>query len=377
VRPESIYSGNLELLIHYLNMVRAVLCGYYGMGNGGDEALLAALLQMLPKQVEPWVLSGNPAQTEMQHRVKAIDRKNAIAVINALRQSQIFIWGGGSLIQDVTSALSPLYYAGLMQLAQVMGLTTIAWAQGIGPLKRSFTQILAQQTFSGCDAISVRDRGSADLVAHWQRPVVLSPDPVWALDSAPVPHLWDLPAPRVAVNLRPHAQLTPARLERLTQALIDFQTATQACILLVPFQASQDLAIAQAIQPRLPGPSHLFALEDPRQLKGIFRGVEMAIAMRFHGLIMAAAEGCRCFALSYDPKVSQLMQDVAIPGWELAEMPDSASQICQIWLEHYANGNALAADQIQSLVDRALMHQAVLNDAIQSLPTAQLGDRSA
>ncbi len=345
-------------------MVRAVLCGYYGMGNGGDEALLASLLQMLPQQVEPWVLSGNPTQTAAQHRVKAIDRKDAIAIFSALRQSQVFIWGGGSLIQDVTSALSPLYYASLMQLAQLMGLTTIAWSQGIGPLRRSFTQRLAQQTFSGCDAISVRDRGSADLVARWQCPVVLAPDPVWALDSQPVPQLWDLPAPRVAVNLRPHSELTPARLERLTQALVAFQTATQACILLVPFQASQDLAIAQAIQPRLPGPSHLFALEDPRQLKGIFRGVEMAIAMRFHGLIMAAAEGCRCFALSYDPKVSQLMQDVDMPGWELAEIPDSASQICQTWLEHYANGSPLSPDQIHSLVDRALMHRDLLSETI-------------
>ena len=27
--------------------MRAVLCGYYGMGNGGDEALLASLLMPL------------------------------------------------------------------------------------------------------------------------------------------------------------------------------------------------------------------------------------------------------------------------------------------------------------------------------------------
>ncbi|PZV13958.1 MAG: polysaccharide pyruvyl transferase CsaB, partial [Leptolyngbya sp.] len=33
--------------------MRAVLCGYYGLGNGGDEALLATLLQMLPPSVTP------------------------------------------------------------------------------------------------------------------------------------------------------------------------------------------------------------------------------------------------------------------------------------------------------------------------------------
>ncbi|NEO59977.1 MAG: polysaccharide pyruvyl transferase CsaB, partial [Moorea sp. SIO4G2] len=38
-----------------MKQVKAVLCGYYGKGNGGDEALLASLLQMLPKSVKPIV----------------------------------------------------------------------------------------------------------------------------------------------------------------------------------------------------------------------------------------------------------------------------------------------------------------------------------
>ncbi len=41
-------------------MKQAVLCGYYGMGNGGDEALLATLLQMLPDNIEPIVLLEDP-----------------------------------------------------------------------------------------------------------------------------------------------------------------------------------------------------------------------------------------------------------------------------------------------------------------------------
>jgi len=340
--------------------MRAVLCGYYGMGNGGDEALLASLLQMLPPSVTPLVLSGNPTQTSDRYGVTAIQRKDAIAVLQAMRQSQVFIWGGGSLIQDATSALSPLYYIGLMQLAQRLGLKTIAWAQGIGPLKRPQTRWLAQQTFRRCTAVSVRDRGSATLLTDWQIPFTLAPDPVWAMESQPVEGLWNLPAPRVAVNLRTHPKLTPKRIECLTQALIAFQKATQTCILLVPFQKSQDLAIAQQIQPQLAGDSKILSLENPYQLKGLFRGVEMAIAMRLHGLIMAASAECRCFALSYDPKVNQLMNDVSIPGWNLEDIPTDPNQISRTWLDYYANGDALSTDQIGFLVDRALIHQEVL-----------------
>lgn len=361
--------SNLELITHNLQLsmttVRAVLCGYYGMGNGGDEALLASLLQVLPPHVTPVVLSGNPQQTRDRYGVEAVNRKDPRVVLTALRQAQVFIWGGGSLIQDATSALSPFYYLGLMQLAQRLGLITIAWAQGIGPLNRTFTRWLSRQTFARCSAVSVRDTASAALLTEWQIPFTLAPDPVWALSSTPVEGLWELPAPRVAVNLRCHPQLTESRLEHLIQALIAFQKATQVCLLLVPFQPSQDLAIAQAIQPRLPGASQILLQDDPQQLKGIFRGVEMAIAMRLHGLIMAAAEECRCFALSYDPKVTRLMADLALPGWELTEIPDNPNQICQIWLEHYANGDSLSPDKIQFLIDRALIHQAVLHEALQ------------
>jgi polysaccharide pyruvyl transferase CsaB len=344
--------------------IRAVLCGYYGKGNGGDEALLASLLQMLPEGVTPLVLSGNPTETRKRYKVQSCDRNSAFRVLKAMRNSDFFIWGGGSLIQDVTSVASPLYYAGLMGLARQLGLKTIAWAQGIGPLKRELTRRVARQSFASCTAVSVRDRGSAELLADWKIPFIIAPDPVWALDSSPVKGLWDLPAPRVAVTLRSHPALTPQRLANLTEALINFQKATQTCILLVPFQASQDLSIAESIQSQLPGSNQIFQIEDPRELKGLFRGVEMAIGMRYHSLIMAAAAECRCFALSYDPKVSQLMTDLDLPGWELAQLPDDPSIISQTWLEHYANGDPLSSDQIQSLVDRALMHRDLLTQAL-------------
>lgn len=347
-----------------MGQIRAVLCGYYGQGNAGDEALLASLLQMLPENVTPIVLSGTPEATRIRYGVASYSRKTFPQLWQALRQSDVFIWGGGSLIQDATSAFSPLYYVGLMGFAQQRRLKTIAWAQGIGPLKGQLTRFVARKAFAGCTSVSVRDRASAALLADWDISCTIAPDPVWALEATPVKGLWDLPAPRVAVTLRSHPQLTPARVANLTRALIDFQKATQTCILLVPFQPAQDLAIAQQIQPQLKGPNQIFCLEDPRELKGLFQGVEMAIGMRFHSLIMAAAWECRCFALSYDPKVTQLMQDLSIPGWELSQIPDDPHLITQTWLDHYANGDPLSADQIQSLVDRALIHRELLHEIL-------------
>jgi polysaccharide pyruvyl transferase CsaB len=344
--------------------MRALLSGYYGKGNGGDEALLATLLQMLPSHVTPVVLSGNPKETSQRYGVEAYDRMNIPTIINALRSSDAFIWGGGSLIQDATSAISPFYYVSLMALAQKMGLKTVAWAQGIGPLVRSQTKWVAQKTFAGCTQVSVRDTKSAALLTEWKIPHILAPDPVWALQSKPTPGLWDLPAPRVAVTLRSHSQLTTPRLERLTQALVDFQKATQTFIILLPFQKAQDYAIAQAIQPALPDVSKILHFEEPEILKGVFRGVDMAIGMRLHSLIMAASEGCKAFALSYDPKVNRLMEDTDMPGWDLANLPEDVNEISTAWIQHYANGESLSSDKIQFLLDRASIHKAVLSDAL-------------
>jgi polysaccharide pyruvyl transferase CsaB len=207
----------------------------------------------------------------------------------------------------------------------------------------------------------VRDRVSAQLLSDWGLSPLIAPDPVWALDSLPVKGLWDLPAPRVAVNLRSHPSLTPQRLEVLTEALIAFQKATQACILLVPFQHSQDLAITETLASRLPGSCPILEIDDPRELKGLFRGVEMTIGMRLHSLIMAAAEESICFALSYDPKVNRLMEELEMAGWNLENLPTDPNIISTAWLKAYANGDRLNSAQISSLKDRALIHRELLS----------------
>ena len=90
-----------------MSHTRAVLCGYYGMGNAGDEALLVSLLQMLPESVEPIVLSGDPQTTQKQYGVVSCHRKSTFDILKALKQSEVFLWGGGRLMQDSTRIARP------------------------------------------------------------------------------------------------------------------------------------------------------------------------------------------------------------------------------------------------------------------------------
>ena len=347
-----------------MSPTRAVLCGYYGMGNAGDEALLVSLLQMLPKSVEPIVLSGNPQDTKKSYGVYSCDRKSTFALLKILQQSDVFIWGGGSLMQDATSIASPIYYGGLMALAQQRGLKTIAWAQGIGPLNKSFTRWMTQQVLLGCNGISVRDNASAELLRSWQIEPVIAPDPVWAMENEVPPDLPNTDKPIVAVVLRSHYLLTKAQLQILIQAINDFQTQSDSFILLIPFQPQQDRAIAEQISARLQQNRAIMSVPNPKQLKGLFKSVKMAIGMRLHSLIMAASEGCSCFAISYDPKVTQLMSELNLSGYELKDLPQDPEIITAAWLEHLEEQRAIEPIKIKSLIDRALIHQQLLKQVI-------------
>ncbi len=346
--------------------MQAVICGYYGQGNGGDEALLVSLLEMLPSHVKPIVLSANPEQTSQSYGVESCPNRSFPQIIKVLRRSQIFIWGGGSLMQDATSFASPFYYGGLMFLAQKLDLKTIAWAQGVGPIKRPLIRWFTRQILKKCTAVSVRDQTSAQLLDQWKILYTLAPDPVWLLMAQKSELKNNLSAPLVAVNLRHHSLLTPDRLEILITAFVQFQQATATNFLLIPFQTSQDLDLAKAIASRLKANYQIVQELDPRKLKGLFQEVDLTIGMRLHSLIMAASEGSRCFALSYDPKVSRLMEEVKIPGWELADLPNNPDAISQIWQTVYQQAIPLSESQHQNLIEQTLAHKAVLEKVCQS-----------
>jgi polysaccharide pyruvyl transferase CsaB len=313
--------------------------------------------------VTPIVLSKTPEVTAARYQVEAVDRWNLGAVLGAMRRSDTFIWGGGSLVQDVSSKISPLYYLGLMQLAQIMGLKTIAWGQGIGPLQSQLNRRLTRRLLRRCAVVTVRDRGSADLLTGWNIPHTLAPDPVWAMETDAMVRQGQSEI-TVAVNLRQHRCLTPDRLATFTQALVEFQAQSRSRILLVPFQMSLDLALAEELHQHLPN-SAVVRLEDPEELRQLFDRVDLAIVMRLHGLIMAAAAGCRCFALSYDPKVTQVATNLGLAFCELADLELASAPLVQRWQE-LVQAQGLSQAQRLELAEAARQHQVALTSALLS-----------
>ena len=101
-----------------------VICGAYGRGNAGDDAILDAILQEM-RSLDPdmpvTVLSKDPAATRLTYRVRSIHRSHVLSWRHAMRKSVLYINGGGSLIQDVTSRRSLWYYLYNIRSAHALG----------------------------------------------------------------------------------------------------------------------------------------------------------------------------------------------------------------------------------------------------------------
>ena len=78
-----------------------VICGAYGRGNAGDDAILEAILQEM-RSIDPdmpvTVLSKDPKSTRLTYRVRSVSRMAVPVWQRAMRHAKLYINGGGSLI---------------------------------------------------------------------------------------------------------------------------------------------------------------------------------------------------------------------------------------------------------------------------------------
>ena len=169
-------------------MSNIVVSGYYGSKNAGDEAMLAAMIEVLSEldpQTNITVISANPPDTKRRHGVEAVSWLSFSDIWKALRASDLLVSGGGSLLQNVTSRRSLYYYMAIIVLAFLAHRPVMLYAQGIGPIEGFWARTMMRLIGNGVRLITVRDHGSlAELEAMGiHRPkIVETADPVLAIN---------------------------------------------------------------------------------------------------------------------------------------------------------------------------------------------------
>jgi polysaccharide pyruvyl transferase CsaB len=304
--------------------------GYYGEHNLGDDALLQVLLEQLPADAEPIVTARDQQLVSQRFGVACVDRRSLRRVLTALGSASALVFGGGSLLQDSTSFLSLVYYATLILVARSQGKPVLLWAQGLGPLRRRRSRVLVRVLLATSTACSWRDPDSAALARElgWratgqqQASAVgdagLGSDPVWTLP----PHPWHGQGGPLLLCFRPTTQLQGEAWRPWLAAIA--QVAPEREVLWVPFHGGQDLGLLDQLTREGLLPEELrrrsreVQLQTPAEASELFAGGGLVLAMRLHGLILAAVSGAPVAALSYDPKVKAAAQALGCPVDDLA-----------------------------------------------------------
>ena len=168
-----------------------VICGAYGRGNAGDDAILEAILQEM-RSIDPdmpvLVLSKDPKSTRLTYRVQAVHRSNFPAWLRAMRHAKLYINGGGSLIQDVTSRRSLWFYLHNISAAKKAGCKVQMYGCGIGPVTRENHRRLAADVLNAnVDVITLREPDSREelrLMGVTKPEILLTADPALPLHRA-------------------------------------------------------------------------------------------------------------------------------------------------------------------------------------------------
>lgn len=313
-------------------MRRPLLCGYYGEHNLGDDALLEALIGQLPKHWQPLITAHDQGQVEARYHLPTVQRRSLASVLKALHRCDGLVLGGGSLLQDSTSLRSLIYYACLIISARLQGKPVLLWGQGLGPLKRRISRWIVRAVLPLASAISWRDPQSQDLSQQLGVSAPWGSDPVWSLP----PGQWQGARGPIVLCWRPTPLLTTAAWQPLLSALDSLAKAERREVLWVPFHQHQDQGLLADLQrrgliaPELAARSREQPVSTVEEAKALFSNAGLVVAMRLHGLILAALSGSPCAALSYDPKVSAAAAAIGCPCRDLGQ-PLQAVSLVNSW----------------------------------------------
>jgi len=291
-----------------------LLAGYYGFGNLGDEAILEMVLKQLLEITDKdniTVLSGNKEETSKKYNINTIDRNNVISIIFKLRTSDALVFGGGSLLQDVTSKRSIYYYLLLIKLAKIMKNKVIMLSQGIGPILNEKSRKITANTLNKVDFITVRDKqskGFLESIGVNENLISLSADPVINFRSEETYIKEFQEKKKVCFSLRNwKCSDVSYKISCVAEKLIKNNIECH----FIPFYYNEDLALVNEINENIvEGAVYYKERLSTNEAYDIIKDMNLLVGVRLHSLIFAASAGIPFVAVSYDHKVDHFVESV-------------------------------------------------------------------
>lgn len=314
-------------------MSNIVVSGYYGSKNAGDEAMLAAMIEVLSEldpQTNITVISANPPDTKRRHGVEAVSWLSFSEIWKALRASDLLVSGGGSLLQNVTSRRSLYYYMAIIVLAFLAHRPVMLYAQGIGPIEGFWARTMMRLVGNGVRLITVRDHGSLAELADMGicRPkIVETADPVLAINPVSKDAGWQVlqwngvtdGKPLVGISVREWKGWQRYK-EAFAETADRIAVELGADIVFLPMQYPEDVKTAETIASMMKQEAVILDGEfSTAELLSLVGNMDLLLSIRLHALIFAGVMGVPLVGVSYDPKIDRFLDSIGeIPAAKLA-----------------------------------------------------------
>ena len=313
-------------------------------GNLGDRAILQSTcneLLSIKAELRISIISRKTEPLPGKQNIHAVRPgiRGFFPLIQAARQADIILCGGGGLFQDDDSLIKMPYWALRLLLVRLFCNNIVGYSLGVGPLSAPTSRLFARLAFFCMRHISTRDPIAQNTAQQLTRkPVTIVPDPALLLKALPEQQAKDYLAAQgikslnkclIGVAVRrwfpAKARLIPNRVsakfcnknktavkqsERLCSFLANVLDQLvirhNAYIVFMPSynvsHESDDKLCHDILQRMETGAGKILHLDTPQLYKAVSSQLSVLLCGRMHPSIFAATSGTPVVGLAYNPK---------------------------------------------------------------------------
>ena len=303
----------------------AIISGYYGFNNIGDEAMLSSIigsLKLFKKDIRIVVLSREPLQTRKSLGVNSISRINLFQIFFIMRKSKMFIYGGGNLIQDNTSSRSLMYYLATIWLAKKMHLKVMFYGHGFGPLNKKININLTRGIINEIDVISLREKLSVGELKRLNisKPrIEVTADPAFSINAekniniAQIFKRESIPLDKSFVGFSVRNNRNKSNNNSFIKAIANtadyISEKYNVSSLFIPMQSPVDIPVIEKVAAIMKNKAYVIGNKySPDEIMSIIGETELFIGMRLHALIFAVCQHTPVIGIEYDPKIRGFLE---------------------------------------------------------------------
>ncbi|MED1796171.1 polysaccharide pyruvyl transferase CsaB [Brevibacillus nitrificans] len=311
-------------------MSRILISGYYGFNNAGDDVVLYGIISSLKREqpnISLAVLSNQPDRTAELFGIEAYDRWSFGTIVRELMRSDMLVMGGGTLMQDVTSPRSVLYYLGIVTIAKLLGKPVVFYAQGFGPILKPLSRSMIKRVVNRVDVITVRDYESGEDFKSCgvvKAPIHITADPALTISPEDISDerglellqgkFADPAKPLVAISVRNWKQ--EQAFKKVIASAADWFLLRGWNVLFLPMHVPSDVAPSREIMDQMQQPGARL-LDEPvtfHDIMSVLKQCDYVVGMRLHSLILACMLRTPFIGISYDPKIDRFVERAGMPN---------------------------------------------------------------